>query len=120
MICTGIFLAMSAKSSAYLYLFAIMTGTGVGVSIVCQPTIIANYYGPEAFAVVTGNTVAPIVTIISSLSPLATGWLYDLTGNFEWAFIGACSLCVVGFIAVFLARPQEMPEQTGETALAEE
>jgi MFS family permease len=74
-----LFWFVSPESMWTAYLFPLLAGFGFGAAYVCVPTITGNYWGPEAFAGITG-VFSPIAMLIqSSAAPLA-GFLYDLKG----------------------------------------
>ncbi len=100
----GVLFLMMASVSAHVYAFAVLMGTGFGVSFVQMPTIIGNYFGPAAFASIVG-TIAPLYALISASAPFTGGMIYDATGSYTWAFIGVMVLCAAGMTALLFAHP---------------
>ncbi|MBN2283339.1 MAG: MFS transporter [Deltaproteobacteria bacterium] len=103
--CAGIFLCMHAEQALSLYLYSVFVGIGFGCAFILMPTIIGNYFGPNAFASIMG-VISPLFTLFSSASPFAGGLIYDGTGSYDIAFIGSCLFCVAGFAAILAAGPR--------------
>ena len=108
-----LFWFVSPESIWLAYLFPLLAGFGFGLAYVCIPTITGNYWGPEAFAGVSG-IFSPIAMLIqSSAAPLA-GFLYDLQGNYLMALIVSWVACLAGFVAIlFCGPPKHEQSDTG-------
>ena len=44
----------------------------------------------------------------AALGPWATGWLFDLRGNYDLAFNVAVGMCLVSIAAMWLASPRKV------------
>ena len=44
----------------------------------------------------------------AALGPWATGWLFDLRGNYDLAFNVAMGMCLVSIVAMWLASPRKV------------
>ena len=98
------FVSPEALWAAYLY--PLLAGFGFGVAYICIPTMLGNYWGPEAFAGLSG-IVSPICNLIqASAAPLA-GVLYDLRGSYFPAVVVAWAGAVVGFAAILFCKPPQ-------------
>jgi MFS family permease len=98
------FVSPNAMWTAYLY--PLLAGFGFGAAYVCIPTIVGNYWGPEAFPGVSG-IVSPIAMLIQgSAAPLA-GLFYDHQGTYLTILIVSWLAVAVGFVAMLFCRPPE-------------
>jgi MFS family permease len=79
------------------FFFAEMT---IGPMWAIPMDIAPRYSGTASGLMNTGSALAAI------LSPVAGGWIIDVTGNWDWPFIGSMGLMVVG-AAVALAMKLE-------------
>lgn len=104
----GLVAGMTASSKAAIFAYAILVGAGFGAAFVCMPTVFANYFGPKAFASIMG-TIFPLITIFASASPFLAGWIFDSMGSYRTAFIGGIAFCIVGILALIIARPPKNP-----------
>ncbi|MBM3173147.1 MAG: MFS transporter [Chloroflexi bacterium] len=86
------------------YLYPLMAGFGFGLCYVCIPTLIGNYWGPYAFAAISGLG-APISMISQALAGPVAGFLYDLQGSYLTVMIMAWVGGAIGFVAMLLCRP---------------
>ncbi|MDD5174946.1 MAG: MFS transporter [Sterolibacterium sp.] len=112
-IAVGVFLVIGAKSSAEIYIFAICLGAGYGASLVCWPSMIANYFGAGAFATILGAQT-PIVFTISGLMPYVVGLAYDIQGSYNIAFTAIAALSLGCGILVLLSKPPRYSNATGK------
>ncbi|MFC1895408.1 MFS transporter [Thermodesulfobacteriota bacterium] len=91
------------------YLFALLSGFGFGSAYICLPTIIGNYYGPEAFAPINGVIVPIMVLSHAAAAPLA-GFIYDAQGSYFTVMLICWSAVVVAIAAMFFCTPPEVRE----------
>ncbi|MDD5174945.1 MAG: MFS transporter [Sterolibacterium sp.] len=103
-IAVGVFLVIGAKSSAEVYVFAFCLGAGYGASLVCWPSMIANYFGAGNFASILGAQT-PIIFTISGLTPYFVGMVYDTQGSYSIAFTAIAALALGCGILVLLSKP---------------
>ena len=74
-----------------------------GISVIPQ-AIIADYFGRKAFATISGfRSSIQMVGII--IGPVVSGFVYDQTGSYEWAFLGFAAAAVVSMFLVIMALP---------------
>ena len=96
------FVSPSAIWAAYLY--SLLTGFGFGAAYICIPTIVGNYWGPEAFPGVTGLISPAIMVFQATAAPLA-GFLYDVQGTYLVAMFIAWTGAAVSLVAMFFCKP---------------
>jgi len=100
----GVALAIGARSTLQLYLFALCIGSGFGGMMVCLMAVLSNYYGLKAYASIVGLAIA-IQTTVSSIAPYVAGLLYDRTGTYTVAFYFVAAVCFAGAAILLLIRP---------------
>ncbi|MFC1895921.1 MFS transporter [Thermodesulfobacteriota bacterium] len=91
------------------YLFALLSGFGFGSAYICMPTIIGNYYGPEAFAPINGVIVPIVVVSEAGAAPLA-GFIYDVQGSYFIVMLICWSAVIAAIAAMLLCTPPEVRE----------
>jgi len=63
--------------------------------------IAPKYSGTASGLMNTGSALAAII------SPVVGGWIIDVTGNWDWPFIGSMVLMFVGAMLAFTMKPEE-------------
>jgi MFS family permease len=63
--------------------------------------IAPEYAGTASGIMNTGSALAAII------SPVVGGWIIDLTGNWDWPFIGSIALMLVGALLAFTMKPAQ-------------
>jgi MFS family permease len=91
------------------YIYPLLAGFGFGLCYVCIPTLIGNYWGPAAFAAISGLG-APISMVSQALAGPVAGFLYDLQGSYITVMIIAWVGGAIGFVAMLLCRPPKPVE----------
>jgi MFS family permease len=112
-------LVVNADDLPSLTAFGICMGIGWGAALTCLMTILANYYGNQAYPAVVGVTLA-VQPTVSAISPALAGYLYDLYGSYAPTLYSLAALCFVGALLLTRARPpvRPHPETAGRTAAA--
>lgn len=100
----GLFLIVHATGPAAIYPFAICLGVGFGGMLVCLMAVLANYYGPKAYAFAVGVALV-VQTVGGSLAPYVAGWLYDVYRSYAGSFYFLAAACAVGALLLLLVRP---------------
>lgn len=100
----GALLAVDARTTAQIYVFAACVGSGFGGMLVCLMAVLSNYYGLKVYASVVGLAIA-IQTAGSSIVPPLAGLLYDRTGTYTPAFYAVAGVCFAGAVTLLLIRP---------------
>ena len=106
------FVSPDAMWAAYLY--PLLAGFGLGSAYICMPTIIGNYWGPEAFAKVNG-LIAPIAMSFPVMAAPLAGFLYDAQGSYLTVMLISWIATVIGFVAVLLCTPPRPKQEPGAT-----
>ena len=90
----------------FLVLYAAAQG---GISVIPQ-SLIAEYFGRRAYATIQGfRSTIQMVGII--IGPLISGYVFDTTGSYEWAFLGFGAATLVSLGLVLMMRPPVRPQR---------
>jgi len=116
----GMLLIVNARGPVPLYAFGICLGIGWGGGLTCLMTILANYYGNQAYPAAVGVTLA-VQPTVSAISPALAGYLYDAYGSYAPTLYTLAVLCFVSAIVLTRARPPMRPRsaETGTGVRAE-
>jgi MFS family permease len=104
----GILLIVDARGPVAVYGFGICLGIGWGGALTCLMTILANYYGTQAYPAAVGVTLA-VQPTVSAISPALSGYLYDLYGSYAATLYSLAGLCFVSALLLTRARPPVRP-----------
>jgi len=83
-----------------------------GCQLIMFPTIIGNYYGADVFAGING-VIGPFLILFAAVVPVGAGYIFEVTGNYDIAFIALSIVLSIGFMASFLLSP---PNEKAETS----
>ncbi len=86
------------------YLYPLLAGFGFGLTYICLPTMIGNYWGTSAFAGIRAID-SPIELVFMALIAPIAGFIYDLQGSYLMILVVSLILGVVGLIAILLCTP---------------
>jgi len=85
----------------YLYFVAIgFAGAGFALF----PAILADYFGTKFHGSIYG-VLDVSWGIGGAISPILAGYLYDVTGNYELAFIAVAAMLAVASVCAFMLKP---------------
>ena len=70
-------------------------------------TVPAELFGGKRYGVIFG-TLGAFAGMGAALGPWATGWLFDLRGNYYMAFNVAMGMCLISIAAMWLASPRKV------------
>jgi len=88
-----------------------------GVTTVTFPMILANCFGPNAFASISGF-VLPITIVFGAPIPFLAGLIFDRYGSYDLAFMPVAALALVGaFCAWFMYLPQKEEARNADATL---
>jgi len=96
------------------YLYPLLAGFGFGAFYICQAAIIANYWGPEAFAGLMG-VISPIVVLFEAAAGPLAGFLCDLQGTYLTVIVISCIGAAIGLVAMVLCIPPKPKKELGMT-----
>jgi MFS family permease len=106
------FVSPAAMWTAYIY--PLLAGFGFGLTYICLPTMIGNYWGAGSFAGIRGID-SPIELTFSAMAAPLAGFFYDLQGTYFTIMVISWIAGVVGLVAILLCTPPKPKEVTGVT-----
>ena len=86
-----------------LYVFSCVFGIGNGGDVVEAP-LVADLFGLKSHGSIFGIVVLGF-TIGAALGPIVAGYLFDVTGSYDTAFLVCAVLAITGFIIAEVIRP---------------
>jgi MFS family permease len=86
-----------AGSLWMLFIFAVLFGISWGGTSTLRSTMVAELFGLNSHGVITG-AVFFISVIGGTISPLLTGYVFDVSGNYHIAFLVIVGLSFLGLI----------------------
>jgi MFS family permease len=105
------FVSPAAMWMAYMY--PLLAGFGFGLTYICLPTMIGNYWGASAFAGIRGIDSPIELSVQAMIAPIA-GFLYDLQGSYLTVLIVSLIAGVVGLVAILMCTPPKPKEATSQ------
>jgi MFS family permease len=96
------------------YLYPLLAGFGFGLTYICLPTIIGNYWGVSAFVGIRGIDSPIELSFAAVVAPVA-GFLYDLQGSYLTVLVISWIAGVIGLVAILLCTPPKPKEVAGVT-----
>lgn len=98
-----------SKQSWMLYLFAVVFGLAQGGMSAVGSPLLAEIFGLRSHGSIFG-VANFLYTIGAALGPVASGFLFDVTGNYQEAFIACTAISFLGIVlSVLLRRPMAEP-----------
>jgi MFS family permease len=110
LVAAAIPLLFFARSRAAMYLFAALFGLGLGGEYLIIPLMAAELFG----VAVLGRVMGIVVTadgVAEAVSPMAIGYLRDVSGSYEWGFTALVIVALIGAVAI--ARLPAGPREPG-------
>ncbi|MFC1953444.1 MFS transporter [Chloroflexota bacterium] len=92
-------LSFIKADSLFLLIFVFAAAFGIGsAGIWLRPALLREYFGTKSFGAITG--IITIFTLLgTSIFPVSTGWVFDVIGKYNSAFL---SLGILSMIAALL------------------
>ena len=93
-----------APSLGLLIACGLVFGFSYGTTIVMIPTLSANFFGPAVFASINGF-LAPIIIIFGASVPVGAGYVADVLGSYDPAFIVLLGVITAGLACAWRLTP---------------
>jgi len=107
----GLVIIVDARTPFAVNSFATCLGIGFGGGVVCLMTVLGNYYGLKAFALLSGIAIA-INTTLSAVAPYVAGYLFDRGYGYSGICWFLAAWCFLGALVLFAIRPPAAPAPT--------
>ena len=115
-IASGLIICIIALSGVLVFttlagawFFAVSVGLGWGGFAVLQGLLWADFFGRAHLGAIRGF-FAPFNMLSSVVGPVMAGFLYDLRGDYQFAFSLLLVAWTMAIFAILLARPPKVPE----------
>ena len=93
-----------ADSALMLFIFAVIYGFAHGGLFTVMSPTVAELFGTGSHGLLFGMVLFS-GTIGGSVGPLMTGYIFDLTGSYQAAFIVLTALAMMGLVLIISLRP---------------
>jgi MFS family permease len=113
MVACSIPLLFLASFPGAMYAFAVVFGLGLGGEYLIIPLIAAELFGVK----VLGRLLGVVLTadgVAEAVSPMAVGYLRDVTGSYRTGFIGLILIALAGAAAVAMLPRTPAPAPIAE------
>ncbi len=113
----GITMLLGDSTSDSARVAALLLGLGLGVEADLTGFLLTRYLGVKHYGALFGWVFGAFL-LASSLGPLVMGWLFDVTGSYDYClrlFIGAIALAAVAFLAMGAYRYPAVPPLASES-----
>lgn len=97
-----------AKEEWMLYLFIVAFGFAAGGMAASESPITAWLFGLGSHGLIYG-VVHVGFTVGAAVGPYVTGYLFDLTGSYQMAFLISAAIAVIGLILTLMLKPTRRP-----------
>ena len=94
------------KEQGMFYVLAGVLGFAWGGSIAVQSPLLAESFGMKAHGAILG-TIMSGGLLGSAVGPLLTGYMFDVNGNYQSAFMVLAILSLISLILTILLKPYE-------------
>jgi MFS family permease len=95
-------------STPMVFLFAVLLGVAFGGRIPVTTAMRGVYFGRKAFAAITGISGVPLNIMLFS-APLFAGYMRDITGRYDVAFLTIAGVCLLGSCFFLLLGEPKVP-----------
>ncbi len=104
LISTSLFWLIPATEAWKLYLFAVVFGFAFGGNGVAESPLAAELFGLGSHGLIYGVLTFGY-TIGAAIGPFATGYIFDVTTNYQGAFLMIAAVGILGLILAAVLRP---------------
>ena len=100
----ALFWLVPAREEWALYLFAVAFGFAFGGMGAAESPLIARLFGVNSHGLIYG-VIHIGFTVGSALGPYLTGYIFDITGTYQVAFLLCAALAITSLIIAAVLRP---------------
>ncbi len=93
-----------AKELWAFYLFAVIFGFSFSGLVVLESPLMARLFGLGPLSVIMGS-VEFVSATLSTPSAIVTGYIFDIMGNYQLAFLILAGVSIIGLMLSLLLRP---------------
>jgi len=100
----GVIILMESRSVGMVWAFVIVFGFASGGTNTLRPLLVAEFFGIDSFGRTFGLTEL-IRRFGAAAGPLTAGYVFDITGSYQYAFISIIAAYLSGAVALFIIHP---------------
>ncbi len=93
-----------ARELWMLYLFAILFGLGLGSMGTSESPLVARLFGLRSHGLIYG-VIGLGFTAGGAVGPIVTGYIFDVTESYQWAFLVCVAFSIVALILMAMLKP---------------
>jgi MFS family permease len=108
MILAALLWLVPARGLWMLYLFAIIFGFAGGGMAASESPLVAGLFGLTSHGLIYG-VVHLGFTAGAAVGPVVAGYIFDLTGSYQAAFLVCAAFCIAGIVLAAILRPTRRP-----------
>ena len=101
-----------AKKEWGLYLFAAVFGFAFGGCISSESPIVAELFGLSSHGLILG-VIALSFVLGGAVGPLLLGYIFDVTGSYQWGFLVCAAISFVGLVLTSTLKRRWFPVRVG-------
>ena len=105
----ALFWLVPAREMWKLSLFAVVFGFGWGGCAASESPLAAKLFGLNSHGLIFGVLIMGY-KIGAAIGPLLFGYIFDVTGSYQIAFLGGAAITILGLIVAATLRPIKIPE----------
>jgi len=114
MVTAGItILIITTSTMTTAILFALVYGFALGGVAALLPILVSQCFGSDSFGSIYGGLMA-VTTIGFGAGPLLSGYVFDVTGSYNMAFLGFVFIALLAAGLMFLVRSPRPPSATAK------
>ncbi len=110
----ALFWLQLARELWMLYLFAVVFSFGYGGESTLRPLMVAELFGLREHGVIHGAVLIGSTTG-GAIGPLVAGYIFDVTGSYQLAFLIGAIISVIGLILILSIKPARREEGANES-----
>lgn len=102
----ALFGLVPAREMWAFYLFAVAFGCVMGGSGAAESPMVARLFGLSSHGLIYG-VVHLGFTVGAAIGPFVTGYIFDVTGGYQTAFLVCAAFGIIGIVLTLILRPTE-------------
>jgi MFS family permease len=99
----ALFLVASAGTLSILYLFAILFGFAFGACVTCESPLVSDLFGLRSHGLLLGIAACGF-TFGGGVGPFVTGYIFDVAGKYQAAFMLCAIVSCTGLLLAWLLK----------------
>ena len=100
----GCFLAIGVGNETELILVSLVIGFCYGIGLAVFPTYLGDLFGVVSVSTLFGIAFFLSAGLFGAVGPILYGFIRDIQGSYDLAFLVTAILCVISTVSLFLIR----------------